>query len=527
MRDNFRGVVGAASLLALAAGTAHAQNRASFSEVPQGAWFSFAPVSPAMDCASIERLALDEVTFLKATAVDTGDAPAFCRVEGIIRPEIKFEIALPNTWNRRLYMFGNGGYAGRDLSSPQRVANRDAAVKNGFMSVQQNTGHDERTDPLGTFADGNLEKLVDYSHRAVHVTVNTAKALAEVYYSDRPSYSYWDGCSTGGRQGLMSAQRYPTDFDGIVAGAPVLEFNNTQLWNVYNAQQLLKGPLSYDQLPVLAKAVMGKCDAADGLEDGLITDPRQCNFDPATDLPRCEGAAGETCFTDDQIAAVQGLHDGVIVDGEQVYPGVQWGVEGIDTNGNSGWKAWMVTEEGQSRQLAYGETYVQNIALLPKRGTDIDWRSFDIPANFGDVQMARDLLDANQPHLSEFERQGGRMISYFGWSDPALNPMMGVNYYEDVRETMGAERTSAFYRLFMAPGMFHCRAGYGPDSFDAMVPLIKWVETGEAPEQIVARQIKDGETLRSRPLCPYPQVARYSGEGDETDASSFKCALPE
>ncbi|MFV0386319.1 DUF6351 family protein [Paracoccus sp. (in: a-proteobacteria)] len=519
-------MAGVATFVSLHAGMANAQNRASFSESPADAWFDFAPVAPAVGCNQLASLNMKDVIFIKTTRVESDDLPPFCRVQGIIRPEIQFEIALPDNWNRRLYMFGNGGYAGRDLSGSGRLAYRDNALRHGFMSVQQNTGHDDRTAPLGEFADNDLERLVDYTHRAVHVTVETAKELAEVYYSDRPSYSYWDGCSTGGRQGLMSAQRYPGDFDGIVAGAPVLDFSNTQIWGVYNAQQLEKAPISAAQLPALSKAVMTKCDAIDGLEDGLITDPRNCAFEPGTDLQQCDGEAGDSCFTAGQIAALQGIAKGVTVDGKQVFPAVPWGVEGLDPSGESGWNAWIVSENGPSRQLAYGESFLQNMALLPMRGTDIDWRTFDIEKRYTEIGMIRDLVDANDPDLSGFARHGGRMITYFGWADPALNPLMGVNYYESVRQQMGADQTADFYRLFMVPGMFHCRGGYGPDRFDAMLPLMKWVEMGQAPEQIVAGQYEETNLVRTRPLCPYPKVAVYAGTGDTTVAKNFSCRLP-
>ncbi len=512
------------ALCAISASGALAQNRASLTELPEGSRVAYAPVIAGADCAALAHEAFDGITHL-ATSEETGEAGPFCRIQGIIHPEIQFEIALPQAWNRRLYMFGNGGYAGEDLNDPARLALRDAALARGFMTVQQNTGHDARTYSLGDFADGSLSRLVDYAHRAVHETVVAAKTIAQDYYDQSPAYSYWDGCSTGGRQGLMAAQRYPGDFDGIVAGAPVLDFTGTQLWGIYNAQQLDRAPISSAQLPVLARAVMAACDATDGLEDGLISDPRQCEFNPANDLLRCEGGAGDDCFTEDQIGAIQAIADGVQVDGETVFPGVPWGVEGMAQD-QSGWNLWIVSDDGPSRQLAYGDTFLRNMALLPTRGTDLDWREFDIAGRYGEIGMIRDILDATDPDLSAFKQRGGKMITYFGWADPALNPMMGVNYYEDVRETMGIEETEDFYRLFMVPGMFHCRAGYGPDTFDALTPLIEWVENGQAPDQILASQMQDGTATRTRPLCPYPQVAVHDGSGDPDAAASFTCEAP-
>lgn len=514
--------------VALAAGVAAmspaaAQNRFSFTSTDTADFAT--PVAAAeADCDALNSASFDGVTFLSATREQV-DGAGFCRVSGVISPAIQFEIALPDSWNRRLYMFGNGGYAGEDLTADSRVATRDAALLRGFLTVQQNTGHDARTEPLGTFADGDLSALVDYAHRAVHETVSLGKEIAATYYTRGPAFSYWDGCSTGGRQGLMSAQRYPGDFDGIVAGAPVLDFTGTQLWGIYNAQVLAEAPISESQLGTFAEAVMGKCDAIDGVEDGLITDPRQCDFDPVADLPICEGdEASDDCFTTEQAEGIAAINAGVFVDGEQVFPGVPWGVEGVDESGFSGWSQWIVADGGPSRQGVYGATFLQNMALLPARGVDEDWRSFDIEGRYSEIGMIRDILDATDPDLSAFRDKGGKMLTYFGWADPALNPLMGVEYYEDVTEEMGD--ASDFYRLFMVPGMYHCRSGYGPDKFDALTPLIDWVENGVAPETLVATQESDGAVVRESRLCPYPEVAVHDGEGDPAEADSYACEMP-
>jgi len=505
--------LGAALLLAGTVMPAGAQNMSSFNDMPADA--ARPTVASRTPCAAMAGQAFPDVTLIQATHhAAAGDVPAHCQITGYIRPAIRFEIALPDNWNRRLYMFGNGGWAGEDLAAPSRIATRNAALSRGFLTVQQNTGHDAVTYRLGDFAHNNMDLLIDYASRAVHVTVNTAKKMASSYYDRAPSFSYWAGCSTGGRQGLMAAQRYPTDFDGIVAGAPVLALTDTQIWGVHNAQVLNKAPISAAQLPALAKAVMNKCDMTDGIEDGLIADPRQCDFDPEADLPADAG------FTPEQVGTLKALHEGVKVGGETVFPGIPWGVEGLTPKGESGWHLWLVSEDGPSRQLLYGETFLHNMLLLPKSGKDIDWRGFDIEANYNNTGLIRSIVDATNPDMSEFASRGGRILGYFGWSDPALNPLMGVNFYEQVRDTMGEEETSDFYRLFMVPGMFHCTGGYGTDEFDAVTPLIDWVERGIAPERITARQ---AEPARSRPLCPYPQVARYGGSGDVNDAANFSC----
>lgn len=518
----------AAAILCASAAPALAQNASSFTGTPPDASFRASPVSPQMACVAVERLSFADVTYVKAAHADAGDQhPAHCRITGVIQPEIQFEITLPDAWNRRLYMFGNGGYAGENLTDASRQDTRNAALRQGFAVVQQNTGHDARAEPLGTFAENNLGKLVDYASRAVHVTAATAKDLIQAYYDRGPAYSYWDGCSTGGRQGLMSAQRYPGDFDGILAGAPVLDFTGTQLWGVWNAKALAKAPISVRQLPVIAKAVLDKCDALDGAKDGLLADPRQCRFDPAQDLPKCaEGQTGDQCFTPAQVEALQTIYGGVKSKGEVIFPGQLPGAEPADASGASGWKEWIVTESGKSRQLAYGESFLNYFATAPAAQQNLDWKQYDFDKDVDRITRIRDILDATNPDLSEFEKRGGRLITYFGWADPALNPMMGVNYYERVRRTMGEDRTSGFYRLFMVPGMFHCRGGFGPDRFDAMTPLINWVETGKAPDTLQARQMSGSQVIRSRPLCPYPQVAKYSGTGSLDEAANFSCAQP-
>lgn len=519
-------VLGTYALLGLAvAASAQAQNRSSFNDIGDRPDLTAASVSSDISCTALRNRSFDAVTTLDAHYIAATDRlPGFCHITGYIQPQIRFELALPDQWNRRVYMFGNGGYAGEDLAAPSRVETRNSALARGFMTVQQNTGHDATTYDLGDFA-ADLALLVDYGSRAVHVTLQTAKAVAAIYYARQPAFSYWDGCSTGGRQGLMAAQRYPGDFDGILAGAPVLRFSDTGLWNIWNAQALAKAPIRKEQLPALAKAVMNTCDAVDGVKDGLISDPRQCNFDPARDLKICE-KGGDDCFSKDQVETLKTLAGGVKVKGKTVFPGIVPGTEGLDAQGISGWDQWVISEKGPSRQLAYGDTFVRNMAMLPASGRQLDWKAFDFETQYEKVVSVRAIVDADNPDLSEFHKRGGRMITYFGWSDPALNPLMGIDYYESVRKQMGAEKTAAFYRLFMVPGMFHCRMGYGTDTFDAFTPLMDWVENGKAPDVIQASKIVDRKAVMTRPLCPHPQIAAYSGTGDVNDASNFSCKVP-
>ena len=495
-----------------------AQNGHSFTDVQKSPLnYRIGGVAPRIACRDLMRLSDAQVTILSAEVVaPAGDVPEFCRVLGIIQPEVKFEVALPTSWNRRLYMRGNGGYAGESLDAPPRVAQRNEALRNGFVAVQTNTGHDAAAEPLATFAP-NLQKTIDYAFRAVHETVQTARRMTGVFY-DRPvAFSYFDGCSTGGRQGLMSAQRFPGDFDGIVVGAPVLNFADSVLNGIWQARALSTAPISAAKLQQIARVVYEKCDATDGLQDGLIQDPRQCRLDPAADLPRCGGDEDKDgCFTPAQITALKTLYGGIVSNGKPHFPGL---VPGAEKAG--GWDDWIIGKSGPSRLLQYGEAFARYFAFS-KPDAGYDWRKFDFDKDLARTDQARALLDTRNPDLSEFKSRGGKIVMYFGWADTALSPMMGIDYYEQVTARMG-ERTRDFYRLFMVPGMFHCRGGFGPNRFDPMTPLINWVETGAAPQRIDASLMDEGKVVRTRPLCPYPEVARYNGSGSIDEAGNFSC----
>jgi hypothetical protein len=509
---------------------ARAQNGYSFIDAQRSPLnYRVGGVAPRMACRDLARLSDSHLTIVSTEAVAaTADVPAFCRVLGIIQPEVKFEVALPTAWNRRLYMRGNGGYAGEPLDAPPRIAQRNEALRNGFVAVQTNTGHDAASEPLATFTP-SLQKTVDYAFRAVHESAQTAKRIVNVFYDRPAAYSYFDGCSTGGRQGLMSAQRFPGDFDGIAVGAPVLNFTDSVLVGIWQARALSAAPISPAKLQRLAQAVYDKCDAADGLQDGLITDPRQCRFDPAADLPKCSGDENEECFTAAQIGALKTLYGGIVSNGKPHFPGLLPGAEKVGTDlatreKVSGWDGWIIGKSGPSRLLQYGEAFARYLAFS-NADPSYDWRKFDFDKDLARTSQIRALLDARDPDLSEFKSRGGKIVMYFGWADTALSPLMGLDYYEQVSAKIGPT-TRDFYRLFMVPGMFHCRGGFGPDRFDPMTPLINWVESGAAPQRIEASLLEDGKTVRTRPLCPYPEVARYSGNGSIDDTANFSCHAP-
>jgi Tannase and feruloyl esterase len=522
----------------------HAQN-AQFTKWEPSVLSPLDEISPGASCGSLISLTGYEFSIVTATMqkaeggqavagpgstqAQDPESPDFCRVVGLIQPEIRFEVDLPTAWNGRLYMFGNGGYAGEALDSPARVATSRRALSRGFATAQTNTGHDGSAEPLGTFA-ASPQKFVDYAFRAVHITSVTAKRIVQAYYARAAQRAYFDGCSTGGRQGLMSAQRFPEDFDGIVVGAPVLNFSGTMIGYAAYQKALSAGPLDAEHLKLLADAVYAKCDARDGLKDGVIDDPRQCGFSPSADLERCTaGGSGAGCFTPAQLNTLEIIYGGVKRGGVELVPGWPVGAEiaaaGRDGTSTSGWIPWFVAPpSGKPIQVAFGETFFKNIAF-GKTLADYDWATFQVDADYQKLESARAALDATNPDLSRFKERGGKILSYFGWADPALNPMMEIGYYESVQRALGPS-TDDFYRLFMVPGMFHCGGGVGASSFDAITPLVEWTERGTMPKSIAASRLVDGKVVRTRPLCPYPATAAYNGTGNPDEAASFSCKPP-
>lgn len=526
------GAKGFVAALALISAPAYAQNGYSFSDAASSAvHYGVSPARPAVSCAAVSGFAMRETTIISARVMPAADGvPEHCRVSGIIAPEIAFEVNLPTAWNRRFYMSGNGGFAGETPESGPRPLYRANALKQGFVTATTNTGHDATAEPLASFAV-SYQKRVDYAFRAVHLTAVEAKRISRLYYGRAPSFSYWDGCSTGGRQGLISAQRFPQDFDGIVAGAPVLNFVDTVTQSLWNGQTVAEAKLTIPKMKLVADAVYARCDAKDGLKDGLIDDPRRCDFDPARDVAQCPaGQDGEACLTPQQTEALKKVYAGLHVNGKPTHFGQPVGAEATGFSPpiggfESGWNRWLIAPpNGKAQQHAYGESFVRY--WQQKADPAYDASKFDYEKEIANYADARSLLNATDLDLSTFRAQGGKLLMYFGWADTALPPAMGIDYYEKAVAANGADTTD-FFRLFMVPGMFHCRGGVGTDRLDALTALINWVENGTAPQSIVAAQVRDGKVVRTRPLCPYPQVARLAGSGNPDEAASFTCKAPD
>lgn len=510
------------ALAVLLAAISHAQPLATFLNPPANE----TPGAPAIACRELRQLSGFEFTIESAILTPAeGDTPEFCRVMGQILPEIRFEVALPTRWNRRFLMTGNGGYAGDTLESPQRLRLRTIAMRQGFAAAVTNTGHDSRDEPLATFAV-NRQKLLDYAFRSLHVTAEAGKRIANSYYGAKPTRSYYQGCSTGGRQGLILAQRYPHDFDGIVAGAPVLNFSGTMMSFACREQALSAAPVPYAKLALLSDRIYALCDDKDGLKDGLIDDPRRCNFQPSRDLPRCAAGTGASdCFTDAQIATLEKIYGDITLDGKRLFPGWPVGAEVAGADGRSGWERWIVNETPEKTiSYQFADSFFRYMAF-PRKEQAVDLPSFDLARHAPQLGWIHNILDATDPDLTSFRNRRGKMLMYFGWADQSLNAQMGIDYYESVLQKMGPG-TQDFFRFFLQPGVFHCGGGVGPGSFEPLLVVVDWVERGIAPDRITAARIVDGKTVRTRPLCPYPQTARYKGSGSIDEAASFHCQAP-
>jgi feruloyl esterase len=485
-----------------------------------------------LNCSALASKSFgSEVKIESATLVPaTAQVPDHCDVRGTIWPEARFAVKLPANWNNRFYMVGGGGYAGQ-LSLPQM----NAGLQKGYATATTDTGHDAAKEPLGTFAERRPDnpnadrKKLDYAYLAVHNTAVLAKQIIQAYYGSAPKYSYWVGCSTGGRQGLIEAQRYPEDFDGYVIGAPVLKVSGENLRGIWNAHAVSTGAgaIGTDKLPLLAEAVYKKCDDVDGAPDGLIANPRKCNFDPLKDLPKCANdEAGKDCFTTAQLQGLKKIYDGPRnSQGVQLYPGQPLGAEiaapGPGGQARSGWQGSIGGDGGIS--VIYGETGMRFLAFEPQRGKTWSWKQFDFDKDPPLMKAYSRMIDATNPDLSRLKQRGGKIIQYHGWADALVNPNMSVEYYESVLKKMGRQQTQQFYKLYMIPGMFHCRGGIGCDDADWFTPLVEWVEKGLAPNVIHGARMQQGAAVLTRPHCPYPQVARYKGSGDVKKAENFIC----
>ena len=489
----------------------------------------------ATTCESLATLALPDTTIALAKSEPAGtfktpkpsnlpgppldNLPAFCRVAGEIKPtkdsDIKFELWMPASgWNRKFMGLGNGGWAGEIWYS--QVGD---ALRRGYAAASTDTGHEGNAGDA-SFALGHPEKVIDFGYRAVHEMTVKAKAILAAFYGVAPKHSYWNGCSTGGKQGLTEAQRFPRDYDGIIAGAPANFFTHLSVSGIWIADATRENPASYipkEKLPLLHKAVVEACDALDGVKGGVLENPKRCHFDPKVLL--CKGAEGPDCLTAAQVDAAKKVYGGPRNPrtGEQIFPGLEPGSE----NG------WVFFAGGREPPIV-----ASHFKYLVFKDPNWDFRSlnFDSHVALAD-KLDNGILTAIDPNLTKFFAQGGKLLLYHGWNDGGIAPQNTINYYNSVVDAVGGfDKVRDSMLLFMAPGMDHCYGGDGPFDFDTIANLEQWVEKGKTPERIVAAHLPigpDGQASakpdRTRPLCPYPQVAKYKGSGSTDDASNFVC----
>ena len=461
--------------------------------------------------------------------------PAFCRVYGVVTPvegsKVGFEVWLPaGGWNGKIEMVGNGGY-----SSAMSFPSMADQLKRGYAAVATDTGH-KGDDP--DFAASHPEAIVDWASRAVHVSIDAAKSVVSDFYGQGARHAYFWGCSTGGQQALSEAQRYPNDFDGILAGDPG---NNRTHLNAGFFWQFVKNHRAADlsvivppeKLKLITDAVVKECRGKDGGAPGddFLTDPEACAWQPLELL--CKGADAPDCLTQQQVDAMAAMYSGAHdpKTGEQIFYGWPKGSEnsGRVVRTLPGWSLYWADPAHPDRPAR-----LNFWTIWAFQDPNWDWRTFDFDAGMTVVDdRLASTINAMNPDLSAFRAAGGKLIQYHGLADPVAPPRDSIDYYERVQ---GAEdgakpprvdASADFYRLFLAPGLYHCQGGPGPNVLDVQGALEKWVEQGVAPETIAATKYHDDEpsegVMMSRPLCPYPKRAHYDGKGDPAAAASFTC----
>jgi feruloyl esterase len=500
--------------------------------VPTLAQVATPAASGGTACANLAALTIPNVTIKSATPVAAGPflpsgastpmtLPAFCRVEATARPtsdsDIKFEVWIPpaEAWNGKFQGVGNGGYQGSISYTAMATA-----LRRGYATASTDTGH---TGDDMKFGQGHPERLIDYGYRAVHVMTESSKLIVRDANGRFADKSYFVGCSAGGQQALSEAQRYPEDYDGIVAGDPANNrirqtFAFLHSW-IATHDKDGKPVIPQGKLALLTKAATETCDGIDGLKDGIIDDPRRCHFDPAKLL--CKSGDEPTCLTAAQVESAKKTYDGVKnpKTGEQIFAGWTRGSEGFGEAAGQSWRAYIV-DPAEPMRVGFFKYWLFH-------DPNWDYRSIDWERDLAYAEQKLPYMAAVEKDLGPFKKHGGKLLMYTGWSDPVVPPQDTVAYYEGVVKTMGGlEKTREFYRFFIAPGMGHCSGGPGPNQFDHLAALEQWVEKGVAPVTMVATHSTAGKVDRTRPLCLYPQVARWKGTGSSDEAANFACVAP-
>jgi feruloyl esterase len=445
------------------------------------------------------------------TRANTLELPAFCRVVAELKPtsdsDIHVEVWLPAAnWNGKFLALGSGGWGGNIAYA--RLAD---ALRRGYATAASDDGH---TGPSGSFAMGHPEKLVDFAYRAEHEMTVEAKRLMKQFYGRDPRYSYWEGCSGGGREGLLQAARYPDEFDGIIAGDPANIRRNA--WALWLANETFKDPEAYippAKYPTIHRAVLDACDRNDGVKDGLIENPESCHVD--FKALQCKSGDAPDCLTARQVRTAQTIiSPATAASGKVVFPRLEPGTE----------LRWNTLAGGP----APGDLFLDEFRYVVYQDPNWDWKTFDLARDAAKAHAVDANVDELDPNLAAFAKHGGKLLLYHGWADQQVAPLSTVEFYNSAVDLAGGlTNSSKWIRLYMAPGMAHCAGGEGPDTFDKMGVLEQWVEHDKAPAEIIATHQTGGKVDRTRPLCPYPQTAKYNGSGDINAAGNFTCRAPQ
>ena len=475
-------------------------------------------------CAKLQSLSLERATIASAVAVPAGpfqapaggppglgaqapiELPAHCRISLHLTPStdsnIHAELWLPLAeWNGRFLAVGNGGWAG----AIQGYGDMAAALRRGYATAGSDTGHSVADGPNGMFALGHPEKIIDFAYRALHDMTVKSKRIIQIFYQRPVDYAYYQGCSTGGRMGVMAAQRYPGDYDGIIAGALANRHIHMHTASVAQSIHLSRHPVqavNEAKAKLVNPLVMQQCDS---LQEGFLNNPQQCQVDFSR--LQCPSTADrDDCLTPAQLATVN-----------EYYGGLKNSRGGLIFSGQMPGKEM---PPQPSLDEAPGAFTWDTVRILGFQDANLDWRQFDLDRDMPLIDRAAGFVDAVNPDLQAFRAHGGKLLMYHGWNDPAITPKNTILYYESVVAEMGGDQED-WMRLFMVPGMGHCRGGAGPHTFDALSVIEQWRENAVTPAEIPARNPQSGLT---RPLCPYPQYARYVGSGELKDGANWQCS---